>query len=256
MFREGRSGRYADLNRCLSQGMGNGKKGEMETFMALCNSLYRDVLSDTDFIATTPVAASRQFSQLFKPDIIVFDEAPHARELSVMIAIANFNPKAWILTGDHRQTRPFLATEDARDNKWRGQLQVSTMERAVLCGAVSNQLLRNHRAFGGLEALASSLFYSRKMVAADGNDEVSASVGHLRRVYLNPMMQPGQTVGIPRVIVHIDRATASRNGASWFNHDHLEFIMEQVQDLVRDPEFKRAPTGQTERGTIPHHLAL
>jgi hypothetical protein len=71
----------------------------------LVDKVYHDFIQKVDVIVTTPVTASKFASSLraFDPQLVIFDEVPHARELSVMIPIANFYPKAWIFTGDHRQ---------------------------------------------------------------------------------------------------------------------------------------------------------
>jgi len=141
--------------------------------MALRNLVYRlyeQTLSEADFICTTPVAAATRFPKLFKPQIVFIDEAPHAREATSLIPIAFFEPKVWILTGDHLQTRPYVANVGAyvsndsqttvekyrlRTNPWAKQLAVSTMERAQHVHAVEHHLLINHRAFGNLQALPS-----------------------------------------------------------------------------------------------------
>jgi hypothetical protein len=122
LFEEHRDGKYKVLNELLGQLFAKNKKKDQDAspsmLASMCAILYRDLLTETDFIATTPVAASHRFSGMFSPDIIFFDESPHARELSTLIAIANYSPTAWILSGDHRQTRPFLATDDPNENKW------------------------------------------------------------------------------------------------------------------------------------------
>lgn len=73
----------------------------------LVERVYKDFLKVVDVIVTTPVTASKFAASLrvFDPKLVIFDEAPHARELSIMIPIANFSPEAWIFTGDHRQVR-------------------------------------------------------------------------------------------------------------------------------------------------------
>lgn len=75
----------------------------------LVERVYRDFLKVTDVIVTTPVTASKFASSLkvFDPKLVIFDEAPHARELSIMIPIAHFSPVAWVLTGDHRQVSSY-----------------------------------------------------------------------------------------------------------------------------------------------------
>lgn len=71
----------------------------------LSNQVYRDFIQLLDVIITTPVTASKfaPFLRQFNPKLIIFDEAPHARELSFLIPISQFHPRAWIFTGDHRQ---------------------------------------------------------------------------------------------------------------------------------------------------------
>lgn len=73
----------------------------------LVGMVYKDFLKVVDVVVTTPVTASKFAASLrvFDPKVVIFDEAPHARELSIMIPIANFSPEAWIFTGDHRQVR-------------------------------------------------------------------------------------------------------------------------------------------------------
>ncbi len=86
-------------------------------------SLYQDVIREADFIATTPVVAATYFSKMYKPDLIFLDEAAHARELSTLIPIANFNAKAILQIGDFRQTLPYV--RDVKENRYAPQLLVS-----------------------------------------------------------------------------------------------------------------------------------
>ncbi len=252
LFEEGRDGKYAALAKLLDQCLGKkGQETENNALKAVCSMLYRDLLLTTDIIATTPVAASHRFSGLFSPDLIFFDESPHARELSTLISIAHYEPKAWIFSGDHRQTRPFLATDDPQKNKWAGQMLVSAMERAFMCDAITHQLLINHRAFGGLEGLASSLFYNSKMVAANPLDTgLPSTVEYLRRTYLDSLLSGGATAKVPRIVAHVDGAKATQHGNSWANHEHQEFITDLVQELARDPQFRRVSAGRIMRGTV------
>jgi hypothetical protein len=112
--------------------------------------LYYDVISEADFIVATPVVASKHLAGFYKPDLIIFDECAHAHELSTLIALAHFEPKAWFFTGDHRQNEPYVnTTRFAQENKphlrrirlgVRTQLRISTMERAAVNGAIPHQL--------------------------------------------------------------------------------------------------------------------
>lgn len=87
---------YRELHDILSKGNKNGGSGHLK---GLVKKLYQDVLAKVDFIATTPVPAATGFHGMFKPDIVIFDESPHAREASTMVAIAQYDPIAWIFSG-------------------------------------------------------------------------------------------------------------------------------------------------------------
>lgn len=99
-YEANKTGRYCDLYDLLSKELSGHKNGNPPVLRSLVNELYRDVLIDhVDFIATTPVPAATGFGGMFKPDIVIFDESPHAREASTMVAIAQFEPIAWIFSG-------------------------------------------------------------------------------------------------------------------------------------------------------------
>lgn len=91
--------RYTQLYSLLAKALNNGGEAKSEDFKSCVNQLYRDVLDRVDFIATTPVPAANAFDGLFKPDVVIFDESPHAREASTLVAIAQFEPIAWIFSG-------------------------------------------------------------------------------------------------------------------------------------------------------------
>lgn len=82
--------------------------------------LYHDVLRRADFTATTPVAAPR-LSDIFYPELVIFDECAHARELSTIITLAYFNPKAWFFVSEHRQTDSYV---DAKFLPYESQLRM------------------------------------------------------------------------------------------------------------------------------------
>lgn len=91
--------RYRQLHDLLSKTLNGSKDPDPSALRDFANQLYRDVLDHVDFIATTPVPAATRFSGLFKPDLVIFDESPHAREASTMVSIAQYEPIAWIFSG-------------------------------------------------------------------------------------------------------------------------------------------------------------
>lgn len=99
-YKANKTGHYRELYNQLSKSFAGSKAADPPALKSLVNELYRDVLDNhVDFIATTPVPAATGFNGMFKPDIVIFDESPHAREASTMVAIARFEPIAWIFSG-------------------------------------------------------------------------------------------------------------------------------------------------------------
>ncbi|KAK4162022.1 P-loop containing nucleoside triphosphate hydrolase protein [Cladorrhinum sp. PSN259] len=212
--------------------------------------LYFTAIRDTDFIATTPIAA-RLITKIFRPDIVIFDECGHARELTTVTSLAFFRPKAFFFVGDHRQTEPY--TEET-GHRYEAQLKISTMERADANGAAPNQLLVNHRAHGGLERLASGLFYKGRMRSdkVGRNDLLfPRSVVYLQKwlqsipdtvidqkTSVSGKLEPG---GVPRLIIdHWGNSyRQARDGTSSWSETHLEFVMEKVMALLQDQNFKQ-----------------
>lgn len=149
---------------------------------------------------------------------------------------------------DHRQTRPFVASDDVRSNPWAPQMLVSMMERADHAGAISHSLLINHRAYGGLQQLASTMFYNGKMVSGyKENETTPPNVQYLQK-YLERFLPVGQSCHEPRLIVYDAKNAETKIGTSWFNPSHIEWVMNRVQELLPDSKFQQV--GKRERGTI------
>lgn len=198
--------------------------------------LYQTVLREADFIAATPCVAATAFKDMFSPDLVVFDEAAHARELSTLIAIGSFCPTiGWIFIGDHRQTQP--TAKSRLINPLAGQLQTSTMERAYLAGVLKYQLLINHRAYGRLERLPSKLVYDGQMVSGIPFANRFPPCARFVRDYFRSLS--GTTCSVPRLIVHLLQiGRASQIGTSWYHQQHMEWTMQRVLDLVQSKRFR------------------
>ncbi|ROW07237.1 hypothetical protein VMCG_03755 [Cytospora schulzeri] len=204
--------------------------------------VYRDVLRVADVVVTTPVTASKFSKDLgscFKPRLVIFDEAPHARELSTLIAIAEFRPAAWLFTGDHRQTKPWVGSHGKKPAINRGvhQLRVSMMERAHVANPKMPSLLINHRAHGNLQMLGSKLFYGGEMVPAKDPGDLPPSSLHLRQNYIMPLK--GKTGSeVSRLIVILKGIGAPvQVQTSWYHPKHQQWTMELVSKLLRDRQF-------------------
>ncbi|KAK2609483.1 hypothetical protein N8I77_002980 [Diaporthe amygdali] len=235
------------INLVRSTDLEDVENAELET-------LYQDTLLDADIVFTTPVCAAKFSSAMFSPAVIIFDEAPHARELSTLIALAHFNPAAWIFSGDVRQTKPFVRSfgGDTCRNEYVHQLRVSMMERAYYMKPDEPSLNINHRARGDLQRLASSLFYRGKMVPAIDPQRPGAippSTAHLRNNYIMPM-KTGDGKIVSRLLVKLKEPGPVRevDHRSWYHPGHLKWAMELVLKLLKDPGFRQ--TNGVERGTI------
>ncbi|KAH6888119.1 P-loop containing nucleoside triphosphate hydrolase protein [Thelonectria olida] len=207
--------------------------------------LYRAVLAQTDFIATTPVAAYGSFSKLFRADIVFVDEAPHARELTTLIPLAFFEPIAWILTGDVNQTRPFVKGGDRRDTKKLGltfnpyadQLRMSIMARAAHLGAINSQLLVNKRSHGNLHGLPSTMFYQGQMSSGwNGNQRYPPSVLYLKK-YLQALGGVSN-MDENRAVIRLKDSCEESHLSSFWNPVHHRWILEQTKELLVNQEFR------------------
>jgi hypothetical protein len=245
IYQEQKHGKYATITSMLETFHERGmNEDDGKVLRSHIYDLYRDVLEQIDFVATTPVAAAGSaFSKMFKPDLVILDEAPHARELTSLIPLAFFSPKAWIFTGDYRQTRPFVSSTGGKGAQTKGlmfnpyaeQLMMSTMERAEKEGAVPHSLLINHRAYGGLEKLPSILFYHGKMRSGH-KDPLPSSTKHVR-AFLQGFLQGGR-IDENRLIIHLENAQEARSGNSFYNRENQEWIMKRVVELAQDPKFR------------------
>ncbi|KAG6358386.1 hypothetical protein INS49_014270 [Diaporthe citri] len=221
----------------------------------LVERVYKDFLKVVDVVVTTPVTASKFAPSLrvFDPKLVIFDEAPHAWELSIMIPIANFSPEAWIFTGDHRQTKPYVGSYGSHRNvnKHALQLRTSTMERAFKANPNMPSLLINHRARGNLHEPASSMFYGGKMIPAieaGSSGAIPPSTEHLRKTYIMPMKgENGRQVSRLLTVLqcaHFDREE-SRVQGSLFNQSHQDWVERlgsiEYRKMIND--LRRTPSG-------------
>ncbi|KAF4124577.1 regulator of nonsense transcripts 1 [Geosmithia morbida] len=251
--------------------MGTGEAlstSDWKVMRKLVSQLYRKVLAEVDFVATTPVAASGAFSRFFRPGVVFFDEAPHARELSTLIPIAYFEPLAWIFTGDVHQTQPFVKGADKRSVELQGlrynpfveQLRFSTMARAATVGALDGQLLVNKRAHGNLHRLSSELFYSASMrsVHETPGAMYPPSTLHLKK-HLESLGGNRGGLSENRIIVQLDSGCEREERRSFWNPVNHRWVMKQVEILLKDEAFQ-STSSEGSPGTViimsPYSTAL
>ncbi|KAK7729294.1 hypothetical protein SLS63_006167 [Diaporthe eres] len=254
MYQRFRDTKYARLstirrriNLVRSTNLDYLENAELET-------VYRDTLLDADIVFTTPVSASKFSSSMFSPTLVIFDEAPHARELSTLVPLAHFNPAVWVFSGDVRQTKPFVKSSgnDTCQNEYIEQLRVSMMERAFRKNPDGPSLNINHRARGNLQRLASTLFYRSKMIPAidpQQTDAIPPSTIHLRSKYIMPMKR-NEGPQVSRLLVKLkDPGPAAQvDERSWWHPGHQRWVMDLVLKLLKDEEFRQ--TSGDGEGTI------
>lgn len=218
--------------------------------------VYRNALRKIDVLVTTPVTSAKfqsALSNIFNPALVIFDEAPHAREASTLIAIANFNPVAWIFTGDHRQMKPWVGSCVRRPNINRNapQLRTSMMERAYRVNPGGPALMLNHRACGNLHQLPSLLFYDNRMISAYDETQggwLPPSARHLRDSYIMPMKRNNGPM-VSRLLVVLGGIGLPTNiQDSWYHPRHQQWVRDLVSKLIQDRNFKQV--NGVERGTI------
>ncbi|KUI72193.1 Putative helicase MOV-10 [Cytospora mali] len=220
------------------------------------DNVYTDVLRAADVLVMTSVTASKLSEYLkscFNPALVLFDEAPHARELSTLIPIANFNPAAWMYTGDHRQTKPWVGSHGKFPviNEFVHQLRVSMMERAYVANPNMPSLLINHRAHGDLQRLGSQLFYDGKMIPAKDPCEPDAlppSTLYLRQEYIMPLKYNTDPTVSRLIVVLKGIGSPEQVQKSWSHPGHQQWAMGLVTRLLRDPQFLQ--TNGQDSGTI------
>ncbi|KAI7918250.1 hypothetical protein M0657_007301 [Pyricularia oryzae] len=245
---EARKEEYSELEEVLEQYLQDKiEPSTMRILRAATENLYKDTLEEVDFLAATPIAAASLADGRFKPDIVLFDEAPHARELANLIPIAHFSPMAWIFTGDFRQTGCYVGSDK---NPWEIQLKMSVMERAHYAGATTHELLMNHRAFATLHQMPSNLFYDAKMVTGHTADTIVPSPTRFICKWMEANLTGGSQVTIPRILAHVRNANASTKvDSSFWNQTHHAWTMQQARKLLSNPNFVSVD-GQSRPGTI------
>lgn len=115
-------------------------------------------------------------------------------------------------------------------------MQVSMMERAARAKVIPYQLLVNHRAFGGLQQLASDMWYGGEMISGNDESRTPATLSYTQQ-YLEKFMG-GRPCTIPRLLVHMSNCgPEAYEGTSAWNPDHNAWVMARVHELLNDAQF-------------------
>ncbi|KAK4162511.1 hypothetical protein QBC43DRAFT_355996 [Cladorrhinum sp. PSN259] len=215
-----------------------------ESFALQVTDLYEEVLGTVNTVCATPVAVSQGFGKIWNPDIVFFNVSPHVRELSLLISVAQFNPRAWIFTGDHRQMRPSTHSyrRNTQESSLSDQRPVSTMKRAHALVTFRYELFTSHRACGNLCELPSRLFYDGKLRAADEISDVALARNlfekHLRPLLNGKVVLPEGDI-LQRVFLEPHSVEATTADSSVYNDGHTDYVVRFVKKLCTDRKFTK-----------------
>lgn len=218
-------------------------------------ALFSAVLARTDIVISTTVGAAKIAHNCggdFRPRLVIFDDAARARELSTLVAIANFpDTEAWLFTGTCEMSKPYVASH-VNPKLWNpcaDQLRHSMMERCCHAKPDIHRLSLNHQALGDLHHLTSDIFWSGEIQSAFPDAErFPPSTMHLLEYCRSLASNP--SLSVPRLLVHVrGSGLGTQEQNSRFNNAHLNWVVQRVvRDLVLDQNFRSVDNKQ--RGSI------
>lgn len=200
--------------------------------------LYHTTVSVADIVITTPeVAVHELVTSVFKPTIIIYDQAGKARELSTLISIGSYDPLLTVLVGDVTQLLPSSRKETQQVHQFYYALETSTLARVTHKGRHNALLEVNHRAKGRLYELPSKLYYWGAMRSSTSSSETFPVSVKKVREWLDALR--GRRSEVPRLLVSLFYSSweTIRDHTSW-NPVHHAWILEKVQDLLKKPWFQ------------------
>jgi hypothetical protein len=203
------------------------------SFKGLTGLMYEDFIGQfTGIICATPVSASHSsVRHCFKPELVIIDENARMRELSTLIPIAWYSPKAWIILGYPRQLKPHVALDKDRKNMFRSSLETSILSRATEAGAVSGHFSVNFRQFGNLVKLPSDLCYlgeMRGLLTQQYADPVKHWINHLKTV------NPDHPDLACRLLLELPGSRTFKVGNSTGNRMHARCVFKQVEAILKN----------------------
>jgi hypothetical protein len=209
------------------------------SFKQQIKTLYRDTIREfSGVVATTAVGATPLLIRdELQPDLIIIDEAATMDEASLLILIAHYTPKAWVITGDIAQKPPHLTMEHdlgpgkVSSNPFAVQKQTSPLHRVVEGGAKHSTLSMNMRAHGNVAKLVNHLFYNDIMAMKHAWNEIDAldSIITWYKNNVNDSHPSDQCIGQ----LEFTHARATSRASSKVNLTHATWIIGHVLSIAR-----------------------
>lgn len=225
------------------------------------NGPQTEALAQADVIFGTLIGvADPAFRQMFRPHYIISDESPRDKEITFLILLAHFSPRAYFCFGDHKQLCPVIFSKhqhrkykspmsfkeagiDAQKNQEEGlpnpstfanQMETSVIHRLVEAGHPSYMLTQNWRQHGAIGEFFNKQFYNRKIRFHEVHNRFSLTDKAAVR-WLQQLSGKDQIKGTTLMINM--NSSESCEARSFLNHGNVNFVLVKVIDLLADPDF-------------------
>ncbi|KAI8306908.1 hypothetical protein K4K61_004010 [Colletotrichum sp. SAR11_59] len=229
--------RYPDLRNFLDIGERDGglEADQLREVRGLIKVVFHDMLADFDgIICTTPVVAANTTVRRFQAEFVFTDEAGRQSELSSLISVAHYNPRAWFFLGDPEQLKPYLSeAAKATENPFTPQLQVSLLKRATMAHVEIGWLDVTHRPRGNLRPLPSRMNYADRMRNPAKQKQFPISTVAFSEELSEFLGK--QTAKQSRLVAQFPKSRAISHGTSFNNAAHVNWVIPLVKKLLRNP---------------------
>lgn len=227
----------------------------------VANGPQAEALAQADVIFGTLIGvADPAFRQIFRPHYIISDESPRDKEITFLILLAHFSPRAYFCFGDHKQLCPVIFSthqhleykssmsskqaginmqknqeeDSTKPSTFANQMETSVIHRLVEAGHPSYMLTQNWRQHGVAGQFFNEQFYNRMICFHEAHNRFSltdkAAVRWLQQLSGRDEIK-GNTLMINM------NSFESCEARSFLNCGNVNFALAKVIDLLADPTF-------------------
>lgn len=210
---------------------------EKQALRDAVKKLRVDVLNAAHVIVSTcSNAAEHAVFTEFLPDLVIIDEAGKAVELDLIIAMARYAPRAFVLVGDAKQLQPTVKSYRQRKagklvNSFASQLMLSPFERLIKLGHNTVLFREQHRMVTGLSNLPSRLFYRGQLVDApstlfSNREKASMIVQWMKSTF------PSFNGTAPRLLLDVKKSHSEKQQTSTLNKETASVGATVLEHLI------------------------
>lgn len=159
--------------------------------------------------------------------------------MTLLVPVAHFSPKAWVVVGDIAQKPPHMTIEHdlgpgkTTSNPFALQKQTSLLHRVVEGGAQHSTLSMNMRAHGDVGKPVNNLYYNNLMSWRHRWEESNALDAIIKHFQANVNGEHPKDHCFAQVEFTHARATTPPSSSSKVNLTHAKWIIEQVDLLLK-----------------------